>query len=82
MITKTKIFLLIIDSSNILDNIKIHCSSLLELMERSRNAKYKLYFKKYNETFCMSSLSFHWFNSTEKVALNQVEIINKVKLIP
>jgi len=50
-------------------------------MEKSRNAKYKLYFIKYNETFCMSSLSFHWFNSTEKVALSQVEIINKVKYI-
>ncbi|XP_027836855.2 protein halfway isoform X1 [Aphis gossypii] len=72
---KSQVPMFWLDVSN---NIKIHCSSLLELMERSRNAKYKLYFKKYNETFCMSSLSFHWFNSTEKVALNQVEIINKL----
>lgn len=29
----------------------------------------------------MSSLSFHWFNSTEKVALSEVEGIKKVKYI-
>lgn len=58
----------------------MQCDSLLELMENSRKAKYKINFVKYNETFCMSSLSFHWFNSTEKVALSQVEIINKVTL--
>lgn len=60
------------------DNKKVQCDSVLDLMTKSRSAKYKLYFAKYNETFCASSLSFHWFNSTEKVALSQVEIINKV----
>lgn len=61
-----------------LDNKKVQCDSVLDLMTKSRSAKYKLFFTKYNETFCASSLSFHWFNSTEKVALSQVEIINKV----
>lgn len=65
----------------ILDNTKIKCESILDLMKKSGNSKYKLNFVKHNETFCMSSLSFHWFNSTEKVALSEVEGIKKVKYI-
>lgn len=59
----------------------MHCNSVLDLMKSLRNTKYKLYFTKYNETFCTSSHSYDWFNSTEKVALNQLEIIDKVKCI-
>lgn len=59
----------------------MHCNSVLDLMKSLRSTKYKLYFTKYNETFCTSSHSYDWFNSTEKVALNQLEIIDKVKCI-
>ncbi|VVC45541.1 Hypothetical protein CINCED_3A009440 [Cinara cedri] len=65
-----------LDVSN---NTKIRCESLLDLMKKSGNSKYKLNFVKHNETFCMSSLSFHWFNTTEKVALREVEGIKKLR---
>lgn len=59
----------------------MQCNSVLDLMKSSRNTNFKLYFTKYNETFCTSSMNYYWFNSTEKVALNQLEIIDKVKYI-
>lgn len=56
----------------------MNCDNVLSLMESVRNTKYKLYFTKYNDTFCTSPHSFHWFNSTDILALSQVESINKV----
>jgi len=65
-----------------LDSTKVKCDSIVDLMTKSRIASsYKLVFINSNQTFCASSLSFHWFNSTEKVTLSQVKIIDQVKCV-
>ncbi|XP_025420320.1 protein halfway isoform X3 [Sipha flava] len=64
-----------LDVSN---NKKMHCDSILDLMKSCIGLKNKPFFINPNETFCLSSIGFHWFNSTEKLALSQVEIINKI----
>lgn len=56
----------------------MQCDNVLDLLKSLKNVKYKLNFVKHNETFCTSPHSFHWFNSTEILALSQVEIFNKV----
>lgn len=57
----------------------MECQTLFDLMASVRsNPDRKIHWINYNETFCMDALSFHWFNSTEKISLSQVEIINKV----
>lgn len=65
--------------SNVLENQKMECQGLFDLMRSVRyNPNRKINWINYNETFCMDALSFHWFNSTEKISLNQLESINKV----
>ncbi|XP_050431504.1 protein halfway isoform X2 [Adelges cooleyi] len=65
-----------IDISN---NNNTNCDSLLELMGRSKNDESKqLLFKNSNDTFCMAPRSFHWFNSTEILAYDQIKIIDKI----
>lgn len=68
-------------SSMYLDSTKVKCDRIVDLMTKSRIANYKLVFLNSNQTFCASSLSFHWFNSTEKVTLSQVKIISQVKCV-
>lgn len=57
----------------------MQCDGILDLMKKYIESTYKPIFNNPNETFCLQPLGFHWFNSTEKLALNQLEIINKVK---
>lgn len=49
------------------------CTSVAEAIKRQ-----ELNFNNRNETYCLSSKTFHWFNSTEQVPLTQVETINEV----
>lgn len=56
----------------------MHCDDVLDLLKSLKNVKYKLNFAKHNVTLCTSPLSYHWFNSSEILALSQIEIINKV----
>lgn len=55
------------------------CESVFELIRKQKQSNYKLVFVNYNETYCIKPSSFHWFNSTDKVALNQVEKLKKVE---
>lgn len=53
----------------------MHCSSVVNVVERG-----EITFKNKNDTYCLSSKTFHWFNSTEKIALIQVENLQNVIL--
>lgn len=48
-------------------------------MKSTRNTKYQLNFANNNNTFCISPMSYQWFNSSEKLALNQIESVDQVK---
>lgn len=58
----------------ILDNKPLECSHLFDALKRS-----EINFKNKNETYCLSSKTFHWFNSTELVPLAQVESVYEVR---
>lgn len=56
-------------------NIKLPCDSILDLMKHMRN----LQFRHDNNTYCLTSRSFHWFNSTERIPLSSVNVLNKLE---
>lgn len=56
------------------DNKLLLCSHLYDALKRT-----ELHFKNENETFCLSSKTFHWFNSTELVPLNQVISVHQLR---
>lgn len=51
----------------------MHCSSVVNAVERG-----EIDFKNKNDTYCLSSKTFNWFNSTEKIPLSQVENLQNV----
>ncbi|XP_050522818.1 protein halfway isoform X2 [Daktulosphaira vitifoliae] len=60
-------------------NNNTQCDSLLELMGSVKSSQNKqLLFKNTNDTFCNTTLSFNWFNSTEILAFDQIKIIDKL----
>ncbi|KAK9496736.1 hypothetical protein O3M35_013025 [Rhynocoris fuscipes] len=52
-------------------NLKLECHSVNDLIGVSNH----LNFNNRNSTFCLTSQSFHWFNSTSLVSLEQVELL-------
>lgn len=55
------------------------CKSVLDALERY--SKGHLNFINVNTTFCTSSKTFHWFNTTELVPIRQVEVIHEVTIV-
>ncbi|XP_026277562.1 protein halfway [Frankliniella occidentalis] len=56
-------------------NNNLSCDSIKELMKYMKN----LQFSHDNNTYCLNPSSFHWFNSTEKVPLASVVLLNKLE---
>lgn len=50
------------------------CSNVLNALRRT-----ELNFGNENATFCSSASSFHWFNTTESLALTQIIVLYEVK---
>ncbi|KAK4872493.1 hypothetical protein RN001_014522 [Aquatica leii] len=55
-------------------NKQLLCSHLVDALKRT-----ELHFNSENETFCLSSNTFHWFNSTELVPLKQVVSVHELR---
>lgn len=55
-------------------NKQLLCSHLVDALKRT-----ELHFNNENDTFCMSSNTFFWFNSTELVPLNQVVSVHMLR---
>jgi len=60
-------------------NSHMSCVSLKEFMTSFKNTSTHLDFNNYNNSFCLSAKSFHWFNSTEVVPLMQLELILRLE---
>ncbi|XP_025836803.1 protein halfway [Agrilus planipennis] len=59
---------------DISENKPLLCTNLYDTFKKT-----DIRFNNKNNTFCLSSRTFHWFNSTEQVPFNQVETIHKVR---
>ncbi|XP_077298708.1 leucine-rich repeat domain-containing protein hfw [Arctopsyche grandis] len=60
---------------NFKDNNEILCQSVLDALKKHGE---HLKFMNTNSTFCSSSNTFHWFNTTELVSIIQVELIHEL----
>lgn len=59
------------------ENPSMLCSSIGDTIRREH-----IYFENENSTVCLESTTFHWFNSTDQVAISQVKFfyeVNKIK---
>ncbi|XP_017780123.1 PREDICTED: protein halfway [Nicrophorus vespilloides] len=61
-------------SLDISDNKPMLCTSLNDTIRRS-----DIQFNNRNRTWCLSSKTFDWFNSTELVPLEQIERVNELR---
>lgn len=60
---------------DIFDNKEMLCSSLKDVLKRQEH----LEFKHHNESKCLTSKNFNWFNSTEYLPLEQVELVHSLR---
>lgn len=56
----------------------MQCTSVLGIMLEGQ----EINFLNKADTYCLSSKNFHWFNSTEKVHLSQIESYQNVNSFP
>lgn len=55
------------------ENPLILCSSVQYIMSKD-----DIFFENENSSVCLSSTTFHWFNSTEQVPISQVKLLQEV----
>ncbi|XP_034239968.1 protein halfway [Thrips palmi] len=60
-------------------NDKLSCESIWDLIKHSSQFTANLQFRHENNTHCLASRSFHWFNSTDRMSLSSLMVLNKLE---
>lgn len=66
---------------DIANNSLLSCQSLSEMVSRydsTDSTQFNIHFLHENSTFCVQPVSYHWFNSTEKVPLQKIKMKSEV----